>query len=90
MTATLRDILTRFWQVLSGDFHQLPPVAKGAAAANRRFAFEAASWSRCVDVCYQLTTVHRQVLAVRLLVLPCPRLSRCATESCVEDHECSQ
>ena len=48
-------------QVLSGDFHQLPPVAKGAAAAGRRFAFEAASWRRCVDACFQLTTVYRQV-----------------------------
>ncbi len=63
-SATEGRILTRVWQVLSGDFHQLPPVAKGAAAASRRFAFEAASWSRCVDACYQLTTVYRQVLPV--------------------------
>ena len=48
-------------QVLSGDFHQLPPVAKGAAAAGRRFAFEAAAWRRCVDASFQLTTVYRQV-----------------------------
>ena len=48
-------------QVLSGDFYQLPPVAKGAAAAGRRFAFEAAGWRRCVDASFQLTTVYRQV-----------------------------
>lgn len=48
--------------VLAGDFHQLPPVAKGPdGAAARRFAFEAAAWSKCVEVSLQLVTVHRQV-----------------------------
>ena len=46
----------------AGDFHQLPPVAKGReAAAARKFAFEAASWRQCVRHCAQLTKVFRQV-----------------------------
>ena len=46
----------------AGDFHQLPPVAKGReAAAARKFAFEAASWRQCIHHCAQLTKVFRQV-----------------------------
>lgn len=49
-------------QDCAGDFHQLPPVAKGKeAAADRKFAFEAATWRSCVDHCAQLTHVFRQV-----------------------------
>lgn len=44
--------------ILSGDFHQLPPVAKDAAS--RRFCFEAAAWPRCVHACVELTQVFRQ------------------------------
>ena len=48
--------------VLAGDFHQLPPVAKGpAGSAARRFAFESAAWRKCVEASLQLTTVYRQV-----------------------------
>ncbi|CAL5220858.1 g2943 [Coccomyxa viridis] len=47
--------------VLTGDFHQLPPVAKGAAAmAARRFAFESECWASCVSSCMQLKKVFRQ------------------------------
>ena len=46
----------------SGDFHQLPPVAKGKeAAAARKFAFQAATWRQCIHHCSQLTKVFRQV-----------------------------
>ena len=46
----------------AGDFHQLPPVAKGReAAAARKFAFEAASWRQSIHHCIQLTKVFRQV-----------------------------
>lgn len=64
----LHDIVARQCLVLhrdrfcSGDFHQLPPVAKGReAAAARKFAFEAASWRQCIHHCAQLTKVFRQV-----------------------------
>ncbi|GAB4815472.1 hypothetical protein N2152v2_002518 [Parachlorella kessleri] len=48
--------------ILSGDFHQLPPVAKGGreAEAARKFCFEAESWGRCIQACVQLTRVFRQ------------------------------
>lgn len=46
----------------AGDFHQLPPVAKGAAMlAVRRFAFEADCWSSCISACMILRKVFRQV-----------------------------
>ena len=45
----------------AGDFHQLPPVAKGReAAATRKFCFQAACWPRCISACVQLRTVFRQ------------------------------
>ena len=53
-------------QSSAGDFHQLPPVAKGKeAAAARKFAFEAATWRQCVHHCAQLTKVFRQVSAFK-------------------------
>eukprot|EP01133_Synstelium_polycarpum_P010323 gene10323-12035_t len=39
--------------VLCGDFFQLPPVYG-------KYAFEGEGWKRCVDVCFELTTVMRQ------------------------------
>ena len=46
----------------AGDFHQLPPVAKGATMlAVRRFAFEADCWSSCISACMILRKVFRQV-----------------------------
>ncbi len=57
-------------QSSAGDYHQLPPVAKGKeAAAARKFAFEAATWRQCVHHCAQLTKVFRQVSASRSLML---------------------
>ncbi len=54
-------------QSSAGDFHQLPPVAKGKeAAAARKFAFEAATWRQCVHHCAQLTKVFRQVSLSKL------------------------
>ena len=53
-------------ELRAGDFHQLPPVAKGkGAAAARKFAFEADSWRRCHLHCAQLTHVFRQVTLCR-------------------------
>ncbi len=47
--------------VLCGDFHQLPPVAKGREGmAARRFLFEASCWGRCVEKVVVLTRVFRQ------------------------------
>lgn len=49
--------------ILSGDFHQLPPVAKAGrqAEAERKFCFEGEAWGRCIDACVQLSKVFRQV-----------------------------
>jgi ATP-dependent DNA helicase PIF1 len=44
--------------ILSGDFHQLPPVVKDQLL--RRFAFESESWQRCIHASVQLTKVFRQ------------------------------
>ncbi|KAL4434118.1 hypothetical protein ABPG75_000559 [Micractinium tetrahymenae] len=44
--------------ILSGDFHQLPPVAKGES--QRKFCFEAESWGRCIAECCFLSKVFRQ------------------------------
>ncbi|PSC73053.1 ATP-dependent DNA helicase PIF1 [Micractinium conductrix] len=47
--------------ILSGDFHQLPPVAKGReGAAQRKFCFEAESWARCIPESCFLSKVFRQ------------------------------
>lgn len=46
--------------VLSGDFHQLPPVTTGGPSSSRQFAFQANSWSRCITACIELRTVFRQ------------------------------
>ncbi|KAL4856085.1 ATP-dependent DNA helicase PIF1 [Chlorella vulgaris] len=47
--------------ILSGDFHQLPPVCKGReGATQRRFCFEGEAWGRCIhDSCF-LSKVFRQ------------------------------
>jgi ATP-dependent DNA helicase PIF1 len=42
--------------ILTGDFFQLPPVAKGAV----KFAFQAATWKECIDHTFNLTRVFRQ------------------------------
>jgi len=43
--------------ILTGDFLQLPPVAK---EEERRFAFETSAWQRCVQMNIELTQVKRQ------------------------------
>ncbi|WWC65515.1 uncharacterized protein I303_108133 [Kwoniella dejecticola CBS 10117] len=47
--------------ILTGDFYQLPPVAKGSAS-NTSFAFEAESWNRVIpkENMSALTRVFRQ------------------------------
>jgi ATP-dependent DNA helicase PIF1 len=44
--------------VITGDFFQLPPVTERGREA--KFAFEAESWSRCIEHTIKLTTVFRQ------------------------------
>eukprot|EP00887_Chlorella_sp_A99_P003493 scaffold7.g3493.t1 len=61
--------------ILSGDFHQLPPVAKGRdAAAARRFAFEAGAWARCVDACLLLNRTDLEFVEMlgRIRAGACP------------------
>eukprot|EP00808_Paulinella_micropora_P021919 g85.t1 len=43
--------------VLTGDFLQLPPVAK---ASDAHFVFEAKSWKRCIHHTFELQQVFRQ------------------------------
>ena len=43
--------------IVTGDFFQLPPVAKDTAV---KFAFEAESWKRSVKHTFNLTKVFRQ------------------------------
>ena len=50
--------------ILTGDFLQLPPVAK---EEERRFAFETSAWQRCVQMNIELTQVKRQSDQVILL-----------------------
>jgi ATP-dependent DNA helicase PIF1 len=50
---------------LTGDFCQLPPVSKAGAGGGTgqrgaKFAFQSASWGRCVPRCVVLTEVFRQ------------------------------
>lgn len=44
--------------IVTGDFFQLPPVAKGSSAS--KFAFEAKEWKNCVNHTVNLTQVFRQ------------------------------
>ncbi|CAL8472054.1 g11596 [Coccomyxa elongata] len=65
--------------VLTGDFHQLPPVAKGRQAmAARRFAFEAHCWDSCVSTCMLLTKVYRQEDREFVDILSAVRGGRCS------------
>ncbi|EIE23816.1 hypothetical protein COCSUDRAFT_83691 [Coccomyxa subellipsoidea C-169] len=64
--------------VLTGDFHQLPPVAKGRqATAERRFAFEADCWDTCISTCLLLTKVYRQADREFVDILSAVRSGRC-------------
>lgn len=66
--------------VVSGDFHQLPPIAARGSTQSpqhtRRFAFEAESWSRCISVCIELRTVFRQADAEFIKLLSQVRQGR--------------
>ncbi|KAG8190444.1 hypothetical protein JTE90_009281 [Oedothorax gibbosus] len=44
--------------ILSGDFLQLPPVAK--KGQNRMFCFQSSAWENCIDVNIELKLVKRQ------------------------------
>ena len=67
--------------VLAGDFHQLPPVAKGpAAAGQRKFCFEAAAWKSCMQHCLQLTQVFRQADNDFVDLLAAVRSGSCSAE----------
>lgn len=48
--------------ILSGDFFQLPPVPEqdSTTIIPSTFAFDALSWSRCIDEPVSLTKVFRQ------------------------------
>ncbi|KAK9905728.1 hypothetical protein WJX75_005308 [Coccomyxa subellipsoidea] len=65
--------------VLTGDFHQLPPVAKGRQAmAERKFAFEADCWESCISACMLLTKVYRQADREFVDILSAVRRGRCS------------
>lgn len=51
--------------ILSGDFHQLPPVNKREDNKPRKFCFESHAWKNCRLHCLQLTKVYRQVYTCR-------------------------
>jgi ATP-dependent DNA helicase PIF1 len=44
--------------VITGDFFQLPPVPDGGREA--KFAFEAESWTHCIEHTIKLSSVFRQ------------------------------
>ncbi|KAL6774453.1 hypothetical protein ACKKBG_A25060 [Auxenochlorella protothecoides x Auxenochlorella symbiontica] len=44
--------------ILSGDFHQLPPVTRGSG--RRAFCFQSPAWERCVQASVVLSRVYRQ------------------------------
>ncbi|KAF2896924.1 hypothetical protein ILUMI_09248 [Ignelater luminosus] len=50
--------------IICGDFLQLPPVNRVNENLNknndRRFCFRTPAWDRCIQVCFELTQVHRQ------------------------------
>lgn len=47
--------------VFCGDFHQLPPVARGPDPHNARFAFQSAAWKESIgQSCVMLSQVFRQ------------------------------
>jgi ATP-dependent DNA helicase PIF1 len=64
--------------VLSGDFFQLPPVAKGGAPL--RFAFEAAAWREGVRRTFELTQVFRQADPAFISALRLVRQGRAPAE----------
>ena len=46
--------------IISGDFHQLPPVVSGEIIKAEHFAFNARTWRRCIPVHIRLERVWRQ------------------------------
>jgi len=64
--------------ILTGDFLQLPPVAKGEE--ERRFAFETSAWQRCVQMNIELTQVKRQSDQVLVDILNRLRMGKCTDE----------
>jgi ATP-dependent DNA helicase PIF1 len=73
---------------MQGDFHQLPPVAKDASS--RKFCFEAASWSRCVDASLELTHVFRQADAAFIDMLATVRNGTATTAPLALRAACSR
>lgn len=45
--------------ILCGDFFQLPPVTK-KGEEKVKFCFQSEAWAKCVELNFELTTVHRQ------------------------------
>jgi len=64
--------------ILTGDFLQLPPVAKNDD--ERRFAFETSAWQRCVQINIELTRVQRQSDQLFVGILNRLRMGRCTEE----------
>jgi len=63
--------------ILTGDFLQLPPVAK---EEERRFAFETSAWQRCVQLNIELTQVKRQSDQALVEILNRLRMGVCTEE----------
>ncbi|PVD22918.1 hypothetical protein C0Q70_16178 [Pomacea canaliculata] len=61
--------------IVSGDFLQLPPVAKGSNKA--RFCFQTSAWHKCIQTTLELKEVHRQSDSHFIKVLQSVRLGLC-------------
>ena len=65
--------------IISGDFFQLPPVAK--TVEKKQYCFQAQSWHKCVRCCWELQTIYRQTDASFIKMLQEVRLGRCTSNT---------
>lgn len=70
--------------ILCGDFFQLPPVIKrdpnSIAAPSKKFCFQSECWHNCIDVSFELKTVHRQKDPEFIEILNSIRIGRVTPE----------
>ena len=65
--------------IVSGDFFQLPPVAK--ASDKKQYCFQAKSWRKCISDSWELQNIYRQTDSTFINLLQEIRLGRCTPKT---------
>lgn len=65
---------------MCGDFLQLPPVVSSQEKEQKRFCFQSSAWEKCIDLSFELQTVHRQKDSQFVSILNSIRIGRVTEE----------